>query len=85
MESIKEQIESHIKLNKMRMTKERKQLIECVACMKEFNIKEILNDAAVMGISKPSVYFFVELLVNIGILKIQERYVWNKEGNKLNL
>lgn len=79
MESVKDQIESYIKSNKMRITKERKQLIECIECMKDFSIKELLNDAAVMGISIPSVYFFVELLVEIGIVKIQERYVWNKE------
>lgn len=79
MKNIKEQIDNYIAENKMRRTPERNKLIDCLCAMKEFSVKELLNDAAVMGISKASVYFFIELLVKIGIVKIQERYVWNKE------
>jgi len=77
--SYKPQIEAYIKANKMRRTPERNKLIDCLDSMKEFSVIELLNDAAVVGISKASVYFFIELLVKIGIVKIQERYVWNKE------
>ncbi len=78
--SYKTQIEAYIKANKMRRTPERKILIERLDEMNgDFSITQLLNHATVNKISRPSVYFFVELLVKIGIVKIQERYVWNKE------
>ncbi len=77
MQSIKDQIEAYIKANGMRNTKERNVLITCVEQMKTFDIKELLDYARIYAISRPSVYFFIELLVKIGIVKIQERYVFN--------
>lgn len=77
MQSIKDQIETYIKANGMRRTIERNILIDCVEHMKDFDIKKLLECAKLNAISKPSVYFFIELLVKIGIVKIQERYVFN--------
>jgi len=82
MQSIKTQIEAYITANKMRRTKERTSLIECVASMKEFSITELLNHAASNGVTNASAYLFVGLLVKIGIVKIQERYVWSDEVKK---
>lgn len=77
MQSIKDQIDAYIKANGMRRTNERKILIERLVDMKEFSVNQLLNEAKINGISKASVYFFIELLVKIGIVKIQERYVFN--------
>lgn len=82
MQSIKDQIEAYIKANGMRNTKERNILIACVEQMKTFDIKELLDCARIHAISRPSVYFFIELLVKIGIVKIQERYVFNLKPKK---
>lgn len=65
--------------NRMRVTHERKLLIDKASDMKVLNLPELLEYAKSEKISKPSVYFFIELLVKIGVVKIQERYVWNKE------
>lgn len=82
MQSIKDQIEDYISKNNMRRTPERKILIDCIEHMKEFNVKELLDCARINAISRPSVYFFIELLVKIGIVKIQERYVFNPKTKK---
>lgn len=81
--SYKTQIECYIKANKMRRTPERNKLIDCLDSMKEFNVSELLNYAAVMEISKASVYNFINLLDSIGIIKEQEKYVFNLKNKNL--
>lgn len=80
MQSIKYQIEAYIKANGMRNTKERNSLIECVESMKEWDSNELFNHAAIVGITKASVYFFIKLLEKAGIVIIQKRIVFNPKN-----
>lgn len=84
MENLEQVIKDYISINsdsgnKMRWTHERKLLTDKASTMEVLSISELLLYAETERIAKPSVYFFIELLVKIGIVKIQERYVWNKE------
>ncbi len=62
----------------MRVTKERKKLIELICEKEVFIMNSFIKEAAVYGISHGTVYLFVEMLCDAGILKQQESFIFKK-------
>lgn len=81
MKNLKQKFDSYIIANDKRRTPQRYKLISECEKMETFDIERLLNFATENKISKASVYFFIELLVEMEIIKIQPRYVWNKDKN----
>lgn len=81
MKNLNQKVDSYIIENDKRRTPQRYALISECEKMETFDIERLLAFATENKISKASVYFFLELLVEMEIIKIQPRYVWNKEKN----
>lgn len=79
MKNLKQKVDSYIIANDKRRTPQRYALISECEKMQTFDIERLLKFASENKISKASVYFFIELLVEMEIIKIQPRYVWNTD------
>jgi Fe2+ or Zn2+ uptake regulation protein len=71
-------IEKYIVKNRLRVTKEREKLIDIVCDMQVFSMKRTIEIASEQGICHGTVYLFVEMLADAGVLKRQESYSFKK-------
>jgi Fe2+ or Zn2+ uptake regulation protein len=74
----REKIEKYIVKHKLRVTKERTKLIDLLCEVDVFKMKDFLSVASEHGISHGTVYLFVEMATNAGVMRNQEAYVFKK-------